>query len=50
MTRPEVPDDLDVELTARTIRNLAEEAGRMVLINPDRYSAERYERFLQVAT
>ena len=45
MTRPEVPDDLDVELTARTIRNLAEEAGRMVLINPDRYSAERYERF-----
>jgi AcrR family transcriptional regulator len=47
MTRPEIPDDLDVELTARTIRNLAEEAGRMVLTDPSRYSAERYERFTE---
>ena len=47
MIRPEVPDDLDVELTARTIRNLAEEAGRMVLIDPDRYSPGRYERFTE---
>ena len=47
MARPEVPDDLDVELTARTIRNLAEEAGRMVLTDPDRYSPQRYEQFTE---
>jgi AcrR family transcriptional regulator len=45
MTRPEIPDDLDVELTARAIRDLGEEAGRMVLTDPSRYTAERYERF-----
>lgn len=45
MTRPEVPDDLDIELAARAIRDLGEEAGRMVLTDPDRYSPERYERF-----
>ena len=45
MTRPEIPDDVDVELTARAIRDLGEEAGRMVLTDPSRYTAERYERF-----
>lgn len=45
MTRPEIPDDLDVELTARAIRDLGEEAGRMVLTDPSRYTAERYVRF-----
>jgi AcrR family transcriptional regulator len=39
-------DDLDVELTARSIRDLGEEAGRMVLTDPQRYPPERYERFV----
>jgi AcrR family transcriptional regulator len=45
--RPGVPADLDVELTARAILSLAEEAGRMLLTDPASYSAERYERFVQ---
>jgi AcrR family transcriptional regulator len=45
MTRPEIPADIDVELVARAIRDLGEEAGRMVLTDPERYSPERYERF-----
>lgn len=42
-----LPADLDVELTARAIRDLGEEAGRMVLTAPAHYSPERYERFVQ---
>jgi AcrR family transcriptional regulator len=38
--------DLDVQLTARAIRDLGEEAGRMVLTDPQRYPPERYERFV----
>jgi AcrR family transcriptional regulator len=45
--RPELPDDLDIELTAKAIRHLSEEAGRMVLTDPDRYPPERYERFVE---
>jgi AcrR family transcriptional regulator len=40
-----VPGDLDTELTARAIRDLGEEAGRMVLTDPERYPPERYEQF-----
>ncbi len=47
MEAPELPDNLDLELTARAIRDLGEEAGRMFLTDPDRYSPERYERFVQ---
>jgi AcrR family transcriptional regulator len=47
IARPEVPDDLDVELTARAIRDLGEEAGRMVLMDPARYSPARYESFVR---
>jgi AcrR family transcriptional regulator len=47
LTRPELPDDLDVELTARAIRDLGEEAGRMVLTDPEHYPPERYERFVE---
>jgi AcrR family transcriptional regulator len=47
MERPELPDNLDVELTARAIRDLGEEAGRMVLTDPKRYPPERYEQFVQ---
>jgi len=42
---PDLPADLDVELTARAIHDLAEQAGRMLLTDPLRYSPERYERF-----
>ncbi len=31
---------------ARAIRDLGEEAGRMVLTDPERYSPDRYERFV----
>jgi AcrR family transcriptional regulator len=44
--RGELPGDLDVELAARAIRDLGEEAGRMVLTNPAHYTPERYERFV----
>lgn len=43
--RSGVPGDLDVELAARAIRSLTEEAGRMVLTDPESFSPERYERF-----
>jgi AcrR family transcriptional regulator len=36
----------DVELTARAIQSLGEEAGRMVLTDPEQYAPERYERFV----
>jgi AcrR family transcriptional regulator len=49
LQRPELPDDLDVELTARAIQDLAEAAGRMVLTDPERYPPERYERFVDAA-
>ena len=45
--RPELPDDLDVELTARAIRVLAEDAGRTLLTDPESYPRERYERFVR---
>ncbi|MBV9465123.1 MAG: TetR/AcrR family transcriptional regulator [Solirubrobacterales bacterium] len=43
--RPGMPGQIDVELIARAIRSLGEEAGRMVLTDPQGYSPERYERF-----
>ncbi len=43
---PELPEDLDVELTARAIRCLGEEAGRTLLTDPVRYSPERYADFV----
>lgn len=43
-----LPDDLDVELAARAIRDLGEQAGRMVLSDPECYPPERYERFVQM--
>jgi AcrR family transcriptional regulator len=42
-----LPSDLDVELTARAIRDLGEEAGRMALTDPERYSPDRYARFVE---
>jgi AcrR family transcriptional regulator len=46
-TRPEIPADADVELIARSIVSLGEEAGRMVLTDPARFPPERYERFVK---
>jgi AcrR family transcriptional regulator len=43
--RSAVPGDLDVEIGARAMLRLSEEAGRMVLTDPARFSPERYERF-----
>lgn len=45
--RGQLPSDLDAELSARAIRDLAEEAGRMVLTDPQHYSPERYARFVE---
>jgi AcrR family transcriptional regulator len=44
--RTDIPEDLDVELCARAIRSLSEEAGRQVLTDPLGFSPERYERFV----
>lgn len=41
--------DVDPELAARAIRAIGEEAGRTLLIDPDRYPPERYERFVRAA-
>lgn len=43
----QLPPELDAELAARAIRDLGEEAGRMVLTDPARYTPDRYERFVE---
>jgi len=43
----ELPRDLDVELAARAVRDLGEEAGRMVLTDPQHYPPDRYARFIE---
>jgi AcrR family transcriptional regulator len=43
--RGQLAHALDVELTANAIRDFCEQAGRMVLTDPDRYPPERYQRF-----
>jgi len=47
LERSDVAHDLDVELTARTIRDWSEQAGRMVLTDPERYPRDRYEQFVR---
>jgi AcrR family transcriptional regulator len=44
--RTQIPAELDVEISARAILRLSEEAGRMVLTDAERFSPERYERFV----
>ena len=39
--------ELDIEICARAILRLSEEAGRMVLTDRERFSPERYERFVR---
>jgi hypothetical protein len=46
LERTDAPHDLDVELTARSIRDWSEQAGRMVLTDPKRYGRDRYEQFV----
>jgi AcrR family transcriptional regulator len=43
----QLPHDLDVELAARAIRDLGEEAGRTALTDPASFTPDRYERFVQ---
>ena len=43
----QLPRSLDVELAARAIRDLGEDAGRAVLTDPKRFTPDRYERFVQ---
>jgi AcrR family transcriptional regulator len=43
----QLPAGLDLELAARAIRDLGEEAGRTVLTDPDRYPPDRYEEFVR---
>ncbi len=45
--RWDVPGEIDVELAARAIRDLGEEAGRMVLTDAEHYAPERYEAFVR---
>jgi AcrR family transcriptional regulator len=45
--RSGLPDALDIELTARALRDLGEEAARMVLTDPSSYPPERYERYVE---
>jgi len=40
------PSGIDPELAARAIRAIGEEAGRTLLIDPERYPPERYEQFV----
>jgi AcrR family transcriptional regulator len=46
MDRSALPRELDMELAARALRDLGEEAARLVLTDPRRYPPERYERFV----
>ena len=43
---PRANGKVDVELAARAILGLTEDAGRMVLLDPERYSPDRYEQFV----
>jgi hypothetical protein len=45
LERSEIRTELDIEICARAILRLSEEAGRMVLTDPERFSPDRYERF-----
>src|SRR5579884_221270 len=47
LQREELPNDLDVELVARAIRVLGEDAGRTLLTDPEAYPPERYERLVR---
>lgn len=49
LDRPGWSCDVDPELAARAIRAIGEEAGRTLLIDPDRYPPERYEQFVAAA-
>jgi len=49
LTQPGWSCEIDPELAARAIRAIGEEAGRTLLIDPERYSPERYEQFVEAA-
>ena len=45
--RSALPRELDVELAARAMQSLAEEAGRMVLTDAESHGPARYEAFVR---
>ena len=45
LEQTELSVEIDVEICARAILRLSEEAGRMVLTDPQRFSPERYQSF-----
>jgi AcrR family transcriptional regulator len=47
MERGDLPADLDAELAARTLRDLAEQAGREILTDRERFTPERYASFVR---
>ena len=47
LEQSDAPHDLDVELTARGVRDWSEQAGRMVLTDHERYPQNRYEQFVR---
>jgi AcrR family transcriptional regulator len=49
LTQPGWECGIDPELAARAIRAIGEEAGRTLLIDPERYPPERYEQFVEAA-
>jgi hypothetical protein len=42
---PEMPQGIDIELAARGLMAMGEEAGRLLLQDPEQYPVERYEQF-----
>ncbi len=50
IARSGIRTDIDIEISARAILRLSEEAGRMVLTDPRRFSPGRYERFARMVT
>jgi AcrR family transcriptional regulator len=47
IARSALPPELDIELAARAMQSLAEEAGRMVLTNAESHGPARYETFVR---
>jgi AcrR family transcriptional regulator len=49
LTQPGWSCEVDPELAAHAIRAIGEEAGRTILIDPERYPPERYVQFFEAA-
>jgi AcrR family transcriptional regulator len=45
LEQPDMPEGIDVRLAALAIEHLSEQAGSLLLTDPEAYSPERFERF-----